>query len=222
MENFIGLFSCFKDLPPEDIAVFNNKKTQVRYLKGEIVVKQGAFADNVFFVNEGLVRKYIQLGADKQKNIRLVKTGNFMAIFTIFGETVYPYSAMALKESTVCMIEKQVMIDILTRNPKFAIEVMSKNYKKEHRYIEIIHDLTYKQMRGKVASALLYLSSDDFVNENVFQLLTRQDIADFASVTIESSIKFIKEFEKERIIEFDNKKIIISDKKALEKISKIG
>ena len=58
-------------------------------------------------------------------------------------------------------------------------------------------------MRGKLASALLYLTSEKFKNDNVFQYLTRQDIADFASITVESTVKFLKEFEKEGLTQLD-------------------
>jgi CRP/FNR family transcriptional regulator len=222
MENFFKSYEYFKDLSEEDITIFKNKKTQVTYLKGETIIKQGAFANNVIFISKGLVRKFIQQGTNKQMNLRLLKTGDFMAFFTIFGESVYPYSAIALKETTVCMIEKETLMELLVKNPQFALEITSRNYKREHRYLDVINNLTYKQMRGKLASTLLYLSSDEFNNENVFEFLTRQEIADFASITIESAIKFIKEFEKEKILKIDSKKIIISDKKALERISEIG
>ena len=75
-------------------------------------------------------------------------------------------------------------------------------------------------MRGKVASALVYLSSDEFKGEDIFQHLTRQDIADFTSVTIESAKKFLKEFEREDIITLDGRHIEIIDKATLMQISK--
>lgn len=222
MENFFKSYECFKGLSEEDLAIFNDRKTQVTYLKGETIIKQGAFANNVIFINEGLVRKFIQPGTNRQMNLRLLKTGDFMAFFTIFGESVYPYSAVALKETTICMIEKEMLRELLTNNPQFALEMTSRNYQREHRYLDIINDLTYKQMRGKLASTLLYLSSDEFKGEDVFEYLTRQEIADFASITIESAIKFIKEFEKEGMLEIYYKKIIISNKAALERISQIA
>jgi len=77
-------------------------------------------------------------------------------------------------------------------------------------------------MRGKLASALLYLSSEEFIKEDVFQYLNRQDIADFASITIESAVKFLKEFEKEGILKLMGKEIKIGDKQKLEDISERG
>ncbi len=84
----------------------------------------------------------------------------------------------------------------------------------------MIGNLSYKQMRGKLASALLYLSSETFLQEGVFQYLTRQDISDFASISTESTIKFLKEFEAEKIIELKKRDIQITDQQRLEDMSK--
>ena len=77
-------------------------------------------------------------------------------------------------------------------------------------------------MRGKLASSLLYLSQDEFLVEDIFNYLTRQDIAEFASVSTESAIKFLKEFEKEKILKLKGKEIKILDHGQLETISKNG
>jgi CRP/FNR family transcriptional regulator len=77
-------------------------------------------------------------------------------------------------------------------------------------------------MRGKLASCLLYLSSEEFLEEDVFQYLTRQNIADFASITIESAVKFIKEFEKEGILKLKGKDLKIINNGKLEEIAKRG
>ena len=77
-------------------------------------------------------------------------------------------------------------------------------------------------MQGKLATVLLYLSSNDFIEEKVFQLLSRQDIADFASISTESAIKFLKEFEKEKVLVLHGKDIEIINKEKLEDISRKG
>ncbi len=85
--------------------------------------------------------------------------------------------------------------------------------------MEIVASLSYKQMRGKLASALIYLSSEAFAHEDIFAYLSRQDIADFASISVESVIKFLKEFEKEGILALENKHIHILDPGRLTLIS---
>lgn len=145
-----------------------------------------------------------------------------MAFSSVFGDNIYNCSAVALKDSTICMIEKTALKQLLMKNADFAMRITSRNCRNEARYLDIIQNTSYKQMRGKLASALLYLSSEEFLEEDVFQYLTRQDIADFASVTIESAVKFIKEFEKEGILKLKGKDLKIIIKNKLEEIARKG
>lgn len=210
---------CFQNLGINDLQIINEKKTQVTFFKDETVFKQGAFASNVLFINQGLVRVYLQTNKNKQINIRLAKKGDLIAFSSIFGNDTYLYSAVALKDSEICMINKEALKKLLLKNPNFAMQINSKNCHNENRYIDIIQNISYKQMRGKLASTLLYLSSEEFIDENVYEYLTRQNIADFASISVESAVKFIKEFEKEGIISLHSKRITILDQAKLEEIN---
>lgn len=213
---------CFTELYPEELKLIDEKRTQLVYQKGENLLKQGAFATHVIYVIDGLVKLYLQTGFNKQINIRLARRGDFLAFPTLFGETLYGYSAVAVKNSTVSMIDKEALQNLLRENTNFAMRITAKNFRHEAYLLEIIKNLSYKQMRGKLASALLYLSQPDFLEEEVFQHLTRQDIGDFASISAESTIKFLKEFEKEGILSLSGKEVIINDLRLLTEISLKG
>jgi CRP-like cAMP-binding protein len=214
--------SCFQSLFPDELDFLDNKKIQLSYMKGENLFKQGAFSPYVMHVVEGIILIYLQTGFDKQINIRLAKTGDFLAFSSLFGENIYTYSAIALKHSRICMIDKTALNKLLLKNPDFAMRITSRNYRNEAHLLEIIKTISFKQMRGKLASTLLYLSGDDFSDEDIFSYLTRQDIADFASISAESAIKFLKEFEKEAILKLKGKDILIVEKEKLEEIAKRG
>ncbi len=213
---------CFQHLFPDELEFINDKKIQLTYLQGETLFKQGAFAPYVMFVIDGLVKVYLQTGSNKQINIRLAVEGDYLAFSSVFDENIYNYSAVALKDSVVCMIDKTALRKLFLKNSEFAMRITSRNCRNEAWLLDMLKNVTYKQMRGKIASSLLYLSSEKFLNHNVFQYLTRKDIADFASITTESTIKFIKEFEKEGILKLDGKDITIIDQRVLEDIAKNG
>jgi CRP/FNR family transcriptional regulator len=214
--------TCFHHLYQEEFELLSDKKKQLTYYPGENLFKQGAFAPYVMYVLDGLVKIFLQTGPDKQINIRLARAGDFLAFSVVFGQSVYAYSAVALKPSRICMVDKQALHQLLMRNPEFAMQITSRNMQYENQLFEIIRNISYKQMRGKLASALLYLSTDDFIQEQVFQHLTRQDIAQFANISTENTIKFLKEFEKDNILTLDGKDVHIKDKAQLEQLARLG
>jgi CRP/FNR family transcriptional regulator len=156
------------------------------------------------------------------QNLWIARSGDFLAFSSMFGKKDYPYSAVALKDSELLMIDKESLGDLLRSNPEFAFRITTKNFSSENQLLDIISNLSYKQMRGKLASALIYLNQEPLAGEDVFSCLSRQDIADFASISVESVIKFLKEFEKDGIIGLENKHIRVLDPERLSTISLTG
>jgi CRP/FNR family transcriptional regulator len=155
-------------------------------------------------------------------NLWIARSGDFLAFSTIFGTDTYPYSAVALKDSELMMIDKESLKALLRTNPEFALRITSKNYGTEQHLLNIVTNLSYKQMRGKLASCLLYLSSGPLLKEDIFSYLSRQDIADFASISVENVVRFLKEFEQEGIVKLEGKLIEILDREKLSAISNTG
>ena len=213
---------CFQLISRKDLESLSENRTQLTYLKGETIFKPGAFAPHVLFIQSGLIRVYLQTGRNKLQNLWISKAGDFLAFSSMFGERTYSYSALVMKDAELLMIDKESLRKLLQTNPEFGFRITSKNYKSEKHLLDLVSSLSYKQMRGKLATVLLYLSSENLKGEAVFSYLTRQDIADFASISVESVIKFLKEFEKEGILSLGNKDISIIDAGRLETISEMS
>ena len=209
-------------LSEQDQEFLKHKKKQLLYSKGENLFKQGAFATYVMYVQSGLVKVYLQTAPNKSVNIRIAKPGDFLAISSLFGEDLYTYSTVAIKETEICMIDKEGLRALLQSNNEFAMRITTNNFKCESHLFKLLAAISQKQMRGKLATALLYLSIPDFLEEEIFKHLTRQDVAEFAAITTESAIRFLKEFEKEGMIKLNGKEIAIIDYPRLEEIAQKG
>jgi CRP-like cAMP-binding protein len=77
-------------------------------------------------------------------------------------------------------------------------------------------------MNGRIADTLLYIDSLKIENPDIFQLLSRKDIADFAGISTESTVKLLKSFEKDGLIELHEKDIVLVNHNELLEISKKG
>jgi CRP/FNR family transcriptional regulator len=202
--------------------MLNPQKTQITYYNRETIMKQGAFASHILFITKGLVLVFLQTDSGKKVNIRIAHPGDYLAFSALFTSQTYLYSAIALTETTTCMLDKKAVRELYFRNNDFAEKITAHNSYNERRYVDIINTISYKQMRGKLASTLLYLSNQEIENDTVFEYLSRSDIADFATISLESTVKFLKEFEKEKIISLEGKRIRINNRNVLEKIHHKG
>jgi CRP/FNR family transcriptional regulator len=73
-----------------------------------------------------------------------------------------------------------------------------------------------------MADALLYIDSLKNEKAEIFQLLSRKDLADFAGISTESTVKLLKMFEKDGLIKLNEKDLKIVNYDTLRELSKRG
>jgi CRP-like cAMP-binding protein len=213
---------CFQNLSSEEAELVKDSKTQVIFRKGESLTKQGAFASSVLFLLTGLVKQYVEGDGTKNLNLRILKSGEFVGLSAAFNKSTYYYSAVALTETKACLIEKEAIANLVKNNGNFAYHIIRRYFEQDSNLYQAISALMYKQMNGRLADALLYLSGEDFIGENLFVHLNRKDIADFAGLAVESTVKLLKIFEKDGILKLEDKNIAVLNRPALIDISRRG
>lgn len=214
--------NCFKELYPLELEFINTKKVQIQYLKGENICKQGAFASSVLYISSGLVKLYLENFNKKITNIQMLGASDFIGLSSIYGNNIYNYSVVAVKDTEICIIEKDALKELLEKNGAFSSSLIKKYCQDESYLYEKIRSISYKQMNGRLADVLLYLSSERLSKEGIFSYINRKDIADFACISKESTVKLLNEFNNEGIIEIKGKNISILKADVLKSISKRG
>ncbi len=215
-----GHLSCFNSLTEEELSFIQKSTRSLFFKKGETICKQGAFAPYVIFLSDGLAKIYIEVTREKQISTHLAQSGDFISFSSIFNHDEYNTSAAALVDSDVCMIEKDAIISLLKSNSEFAYRIIARNWQLGNRLFNIINNLSFKQMAGKLAATLIYL--EDFGYDSLFENLSRKEIAEFANISIESTVKLLKDFASDGIVTLDGKIVIINNRSALEDIARKG
>ncbi len=213
---------CFANLQPEELALIKDSKVQVLFRKGESLTKQGAFASSILFVVEGLARQYIVGDTNRDFNLRIIRSGEFIGLSAAFSKNTYDYSAVALSDTLVCLIEKDAIAGLIKSNGNFAYGLISRYYENDSSMYDTIRSMMYKQMHGRLADVLLYLDTKNFNDESIFSYLSRKEIADFAGLSTESTVKLLKGFEKDGLIKLVDKDIAVLKRAELIEISKRG
>ncbi len=108
------------------------------------------------------------------------------------------------------------------QNGVFTTHIVRRYIEQNSNLYEKLTTLLYKQMNGRMAETLLYIDSLKSENNEIFQLLSRKDLADFAATSTESAVKLLKSFEKDGLIVLEEKDIRLLDYEALREISRRG
>ncbi|HAQ65588.1 MAG TPA: Crp/Fnr family transcriptional regulator [Bacteroidales bacterium] len=214
--------SCFQLLLPEEVDLVRTSKTQVAFRKGEIITKQGAFASYVMFVISGVAKQYVENDQGKNFNFQIVKTGDFVGLSAVFTKMPFNYSTVALTNCQVFLIANDAIANVVRHNGAFGFNLIKRYCEKNGSLLGSLRTVLYKQMNGRMAETLLYLDGFRENDPDIFQLLTRREIGDFAFVSAENAVKLLKSFERDGLIELKGKDIFIVDREKLTEISHRG
>jgi CRP-like cAMP-binding protein len=213
---------CFQMLTPDEAELVRASKTQVLFRKGDNLTKQGAFASYVLFVISGLAKQYIEGDSTKNFNLRIIKPGEFVGLSAVFTKNTFNYSSVAITDCQVYLVEKDAIAKVVKQNGMFGFNIIKRYCEQNANLFDTLRTILNKQMNGRMADTLLYIDGLKAENAEIFQLLSRKDIADFAGVSTESAVKLLKSFEKDGLIELNEKDIIVVSHNGLLELSKRG
>ena len=213
---------CFQLLSPEEAELVKASKTQVLFRKGDHLSKQGAFASYALFVINGLAIQYIEGESVRNFNLRIIQPGEFVGLSAVFSRNIFNYSSVALSDCQVYLVDKEAIAKVAKQNGIFGFNMIKRYCEQNTNLLDTLRNVLHKQMNGRLAEILLYLNEIKSEHPEIFQLLSRRDVADFAGISTESAVKLLKNFEKDGLIELDEKDITVVNPKYLLEISKKG
>ncbi|MGE5426418.1 MAG: Crp/Fnr family transcriptional regulator [Methylococcaceae bacterium] len=213
---------CFQMLSPEEVEMVRSSKTQILFRKGDNLTKQGTFASYILFIIKGLAKQYIEGEQNKSYNLHILQAGEFVGLSSVFSRNVFNYSSVAITDCQAFLIEKEAIAKVVKQNGTFGFDIIRRYCAQNVNLFDSLHKVLYKQMNGRIADTLLYIESLKGANPEIFQLLSRKDIADFAGISTESAVKLLKSFEKDGLIELNEKDIVVVNPKELQEISRKG
>jgi CRP/FNR family transcriptional regulator, polysaccharide utilization system transcription regulator len=204
----------------EDAHCYLNSITKITYRKKETILKQGSHASHIFFLQSGLVKILTERRNEKNILLRIITPGQFIGISNLHTD-ISNFTAVALKESELCLIPRDSFVGIMGNDNVFAKQVVDLQAENASFLMERISSIGTKQMHGRLADAIIYLCNN--VNgHNVFDYLSRKDIAELSAMSPESAIRLLTEFKNDGLIRIEGKQFVINNLELLARLSEIG
>ena len=215
--------SILRDMPIDEHELLMRHAVDYRYIKGQLIFREGTIPSGIYYVREGKVKKYKVDNFGKEQIIYVANSGELIGYHAILASEYYPDSATALEESSISIIPKDDFLYALDQSP-----VLSKNLLKtlSHEYGVLANNIsvfTQRPMRERLAIALIILREKfkkDVAETNPIEInLSREDIASIVGTTRENVVRLLRELKDEHLIETKGRKIRITDIKKLVAIS---
>ncbi len=212
----------FNYLTKQEIAWVNLNKQDIFIKKSEIICEEGEIIKYLVYLKEGLVKLYKTGPGRTQQIISIATPRDFIGLLSVFSNTEYLYSLAALEDSSLCMIDLDVIKKIILQNGKFALNLIEKMNRISDVVLSNKVELGIKQLRGRIAHILL-MFADQIYRSDIYELpVSRKEVGELIDMRTENVVRILSEFRKDQLIGIEGKKIEIKNKSMLKKISELG
>ena len=212
-------FNSLGAMSKEELKQVSNSKITKRIKKGDTIFEEGERLNGVFCIRDG-VSKLSKLSSNgKDQIVKLAAKGDVIGQRSVISDENVDLKATAVNDMEVCFIPKDRIVNPLKSNPKFTMEVLKTMASELKDSNDVILSLSQKNVKQRIAQALLYLEEhygvdkEGFLNLN----LTREDLASLVGTALESCIRNVSALKKEGLIKISGKRTGIVDKAVLER-----
>jgi CRP-like cAMP-binding protein len=142
-------------LPPADLAALGSMASAKTLAKGEYLFHEGGQVQGFYLVQHGAIKVHRVNWVGKEQVIHVYRPVESFAEETLLSELGHATDACAIEPSQVLMVRRAGVIDYLRRKPEVALCLLRSMGRQVNLLIELLHDLTLKDVKTRLAHWLL-------------------------------------------------------------------
>jgi CRP-like cAMP-binding protein len=204
-----------------DVENIQNNCLIVNFKRGENICKQGTEVTHALYLAKGSVKIYVE-GNNKNLILEIINQSKYIGLQSLFGNKFYNYTITALEDSQICMINSTLILNLAQSNVGYLFELTRTISESANYVFKKIVDINQKQLRGRMADILLYFSEEIFKTSSFELKLSRRELAEYSSMSMENAVRILNEYKRDGIIGIDGKVFTIIQPDILRKISELG
>jgi CRP-like cAMP-binding protein len=206
----------------EDLRALQQAGVKVRCSRGETIFNDGDEATSCYKVISGAVRLCKHMADGRRQIADFLLAGDFFG-FTQFGQ--YKFTAEAVGDVVLMSYPQRLVARLSSSMPNLRerlLVLLSQRLLGMQDHLVMLGRQTAKE---RVSSFLLHIAERSDAEEGLaFDLpMSRQDVADYLGLTIETVCRMLSELKREKIIAIPNtSQVVINDIETLQTLTEGG
>ncbi len=213
---FTGLNDAQLDAFKDVVIISSYKKREVVYLDGDE-------CSGLYIIRTGRLKLVRSSSTGKEQIINILNPGDLLGFEVFYEGRTYRNTAVVMEDSELCYIEKNAFFKILEREPDISKKLIISLGKELNHAYERIGNLGLLNAKEKLGHLLYTLANEYGVKADggvtLNLTLSRLEIAELLGITQETSIRLLKSFKEDGILEIRRKEIVIKSMSRLKEFS---
>lgn len=218
----IASIPFFEGLPTEQIEDISMIVTDQVFDRGQIIFSEGDDGNGFYVVVSGRVKIFKLSPEGKEQILHIFGPGDPFGEVAVFAGQHFPANAEAMESSRIFFFPRESFAALIRDNPSLALNMLAILSKRLRRFANLIDDLSLKEVPGRLAAHLLYLSDKSEGTEQLELNITKTQLASLLGTIPETLSRILGKMTKQGLIESDGRRIKIVDREALEELAESG
>lgn len=181
------------------------------FREGEEIFAEGEKADFLPIVRRGKIKMVRFPEVGKEFIIGIFGSGEMFAIPPVFDGKNYPSTAIAMEKSELFVLHRKNFLRLLRESSEFSFFVIEWMCEMLREKTATINNLATASPEHRVGNVLLRLTEKENSENTKKITLRRQDIAEMAGLTTETTIRAVKKLAEKNLLKIVHGKIILEE-----------
>jgi CRP-like cAMP-binding protein len=225
VKELLGIISrvpSFSGLPESQLKEIRDIAVERHFNKGEIIFSDGDEGNGFFVVVEGLVKIFKVSSEGKEQIFHIYGPGEPFGQVAVYAGLSYPASSQAILKSHVLFFPRAAFVDLITRIPSLAMNMLAVLSKRLREFTVQVENLSLKEVPGRLAAYLLFLSDEEGKNDVVTLNISKGQLASLLGTIPETLSRIFSRMTELNLIEMDGRNIKLLNRSGLEELAELG
>lgn len=195
--------------------------TSVHINKGDTLFKEGDAGDRLFVIVTGKLKLGTTSSDGRENLLSILGPGEMFGELSLFDPGPRTATATAVTDAHLLALSHDQVIDWVTKNPPVSLQLLGRLAQRLRRTNEVLADLVFSDVPGRVAKALIDLGArfgvqkDDGLHVN--HDLTQEELAQLVGASRETVNKALADFAGRGWVRLEPRAVVVLDYDRLNK-----
>ncbi|HUT84604.1 MAG TPA: Crp/Fnr family transcriptional regulator [Thermodesulfobacteriota bacterium] len=212
----------FNGLPRAQIEKLVSIVVDKTLKRGQTIFSEGDEASGLYVTLSGRVKVFKLSPDGKEQILHIIGPGEPFGEVPMFAGEYFPANAETIEETRILFFPRASFMELIRREPSLAMNMLSILSMRLRQFSSLIEDLSLKEVSGRLAAYLLYLSDRDHSSDKLELDIAKVQLASLLGTIPETLSRILGRMDSQGLIKVKGRRIRLLDRKALEDLAAGG
>ena len=218
---WLGETSLFVGMEEQHLRDISGIAMVVSYKRRATIFSEGDPGNGFYLVKEGKVKIFMISPDGKEQILHIFGPGDPFGEVPVFAGQSFPAHAVALENSRLVFLPRGDFVALVAANPALALNLLAVLSQRLRQFTKMIDSLSLKEVPGRLAAHLLYLSKKQSTGDLQLEL-SKTQLASLLGTIPETLSRMLSKLQREGFVTIEGAKISIVDREGLEGLAEVG